>query len=426
MLGKAGVQMKILVLNSGSSSLKYQLFDTNHEIVLAKGLVDKIGLAGSSVVHEIHEEYKDEVKVEYRDEKKVIQLSIPSHEDAIGLVIEVLTHPKDGVIKDMNEIDAVGHRIVHGGDTFKESVELTEDVLEQLEQLNELAPLHNPPALAGIRACKEVMPDVPNVGVFDTSFHQTMPESSYIYSIGYDMYEKYKIRRYGFHGTSHRFVWEKVVDMLDMPIDCTKVITCHLGNGCSIAAIEGGKVVDTSMGFTPLEGLVMGTRSGDLDPSIIPYLMEKEGWDIHQITAYLNKGSGLLGVSGVSSDLRDIYDAVDIGDERAKLAVEIAYKRVVKYIGAYVAEMNGVDAIVFTAGIGENDVNFRRVVCEHLGYLGVEVDLALNNCRSELREITTKDSKVKVFIVPTNEELLIAKDTREIILRKNARNRRRK
>ena len=289
-----------------------------------------------------------------------------------------------------------------------------------------MAPLHNPPALAGIRACKEVMPDVPNVGVFDTSFHQTMPESSYIYSIGYDMYEKYKIRRYGFHGTSHRFVWEKVVDMLDMPIDCTKVITCHLGNGCSIAAIEGGKVVDTSMGFTPLEGLVMGTRSGDLDPSIIPYLMEKEGWDIHQITAYLNKGSGLLGVSGVSSDLRDIYDAVDIGDERAKLAVEIAYKRVVKYIGAYVAEMNGVDAIVFTAGIGENDVNFRRVVCEHLGYLGVEVDLALNNCRSELREITTKDSKVKVFIVPTNEELLIAKDTREIILRKNARNRRRK
>lgn len=413
--------MNILVVNAGSSSLKYQLFDTVQNLVLAKGTIEKIGLNGSSINHQVHEEFRDEQRIEYQDRKKTVVLPIPDHSAAIGLMVDVLTDPKDGIIKSLEEIDAVGHRIVHGGSLFDEAIEITDEVIERIESLNELAPLHNPPALLGIKACQEAMPHVTNVAVFDTAFHQTMPDTSYVYPIGYDMYEKYGIRRFGFHGTSHRYVFEKAVDHLDKPFEDTKVITCHLGNGSSMAAIVGGKVIDTTMGFTPLSGLMMGTRSGDIDPALIPYIMEKEGMDVHQVINYLNKRSGMLGVSGVSSDLRDIYEAMEIGDERAALAIKMCQQRVIKYIGAYIAEMNGADAIVFTAGIGENDVSFRRAVCENLTNLGVEIDLVKNNCQGVEREITLPSSRIRVFVIPTNEELMIARDTRAIMLKKRSR-----
>lgn len=396
--------MKILVINCGSSSLKYQLFDMTDESVLAKGLVERIGIAGSILTHE--REGKEKVK---------ITAEIDNHAAAIRLVMDALIHPDYGVIKNMQEIYAVGHRVVHGAEKFARSVRITSDVMQALEECSEMAPLHNPPNISGINACEELMPQVPQVGVFDTAFHQTMPPKAYIYGLPYEAYEKYGVRRYGFHGTSHRFVSARVAEVLGRDIKDLKIITCHLGNGSSIAAIEHGRSVDTSMGFTPLEGLVMGTRSGDLDPAIIPYLMKKTGMSVNEIDTYINKKSGVLGISGVSSDFRDIETAAwKEGNQRAQLALDIFAYKVIKDIGAYAAAMNGVDVIVFTAGLGENSKETRAEVCESLSHLGVKLDGEKNNVRSQLREISTVDSKVKVFIVPTNEELVIARDTKEI------------
>jgi len=393
--------MKILVLNCGSSSLKYQLFDMDNESVMAKGLVDKIGLEGSELAH----------TPEGRD-KLTIKKDIPNHGVAIDLVVELLLDKKNGVIADLGEIDAVGHRVVHGGQTFSKSAIVDEKGLAELERLSELAPLHNPPNVLGIRTCQEKMPDVPQVAVFDTSFHQTMPASTYLYGIPYKFYEKYQVRRYGFHGTSHRFVSERCAKLLGQ--DDAKIITCHLGNGSSIAAVVAGKVLDTSMGFTPLEGLVMGTRSGDMDPAIVTYLMGKEGMDVKAMDAMLNKKSGLLGISGVSPDMRYIEEAANEGNERAAVTLEVFKNRVLRYIGAYAAEMNGVDAIVFTAGIGENAAARRAEICANLTYLGVDFDDQANDCRGKEVEITKPGSKVKVFVIPTNEELMIARDTQAL------------
>jgi len=395
--------MKVLVLNCGSSSLKYQLFDMTTESVMAKGLVEKIGLAESDLTHRVG------------DKKVEIKATMPNHSKAIELVIGCLTSPDHGVITDMREIDAVGHRIVHGGSTFAQSVLLQDNVVAEIEKLVEIAPLHNPPALLGINACKETMPGVPMVGVFDTSFHQTMPASSYIYGISYDMYEKYGLRRYGFHGTSHRYVSERAIALLGKPAAETKIVTCHLGNGSSIAAVKGGKCMDTSMGLTPLAGLLMGTRSGDVDPAIVAYLAEREDMSARAVCDYLNKKCGLLGVSGVSSDMRYVQEAAAEGNERAKLALDMLKQQIVKFIGAYAAEMNGVDAIVFTAGIGENGIELRKDVCERLSFLGLDFDAAANEVRGKETEITKAGSKVKVFIIPTNEELMIARDTMTIV-----------
>ena len=391
--------MKVLVLNCGSSSLKYQLFNMDDESVMAKGLVEKIGLDGSELSHS-----------PAGQEKIHIQTKIPNHAVAIELVVSALLDEKHGVIKDMQEIDAVGHRTIHGGTTFAASCLITEEVVQKLDALSDLAPLHNPPSILGIRACQEKIPGVPMVGVFDTAFHQTMPPSSYLYGLPYEYYEKYQMRRYGFHGTSHRFVSARCLELLGNPVH-SKIITCHLGNGSSVAAIVDGKTYDTSMGFTPLEGLIMGTRSGDLDPAIVTLLMEKEGLSISQMNNILNKKSGLLGLSGVSSDLRYVMEAAKEGNEQAKLALAVLFKDVIRYIGAYAAEMNGVDAIVFTAGIGENSLETRTAVCENLSYLGVEFDAAANNCRGQEVLISKPGSKVKVFVIPTNEELMIARDT---------------
>ncbi|MDD4753745.1 MAG: acetate kinase [Desulfitobacteriaceae bacterium] len=396
--------MKILVLNSGSSSLKYQLFDMMNEEVMAKGLVERIGLEGSILTHR-----------PANKEKQEIHADITDHSVAIKLVLDALTNQEHGVIADMKEIDAVGHRAVHGGSTFAQSTLIDDKVIEQMEKLVDLAPLHNPPGLLGIEACKRIMPDIPQVAVFDTSFHQTMPESSFIYGLPYEMYTKYEIRRYGFHGTSHRFVSERAAALMNKPISELKIITCHLGNGSSITAVDKGKVVDTSLGFTPLEGLIMGTRCGDIDPAIVPYIMEKENMDVKQINDFLNKKCGMLGVSGVSSDLRNIEEAAGEGNHRAQLTLDIFYKRIVKYIGSYAAEMNGVDVIVFTAGIGENSIPMREAVCANLTFLGVEFESSANNFRGEEKEITKPGSKVKVFVIPTNEELMIARDTKELV-----------
>jgi acetate kinase len=396
--------MKILVLNSGSSSLKYQLFDMMNEEVMAKGLVERIGLEGALLTHR-----------PANKEKQVIYADIPNHSVAIKLVLDALTNQEHGVISDMKEIDAVGHRTVHGGSTFAQSTLIDDKVVKQMEKLVDLASLHNPPGLLGIEACKRIMPETPQVAVFDTSFHQTMPESSYIYGLPYEMYTKYEIRRYGFHGTSHRFVSERAAALMNKPLSELKIITCHLGNGSSITAVEKGKVVDTSLGFTPLEGLIMGTRCGDIDPAIVPFIMEKENMDVKQINDFLNKKCGLLGVSGVSSDLRNIEEAAGEGNHRAQLTLDIFYKRIVKYIGSYAAEMNGVDVIVFTAGIGENSIPMRAAVCANLTFLGVEFDADANNFRGEEKEITKPGSKVKVFVIPTNEELMIARDTKELV-----------
>ncbi|MBQ6808947.1 MAG: acetate kinase [Firmicutes bacterium] len=395
--------MKVLVLNSGSSSLKYQLFNMDDESVLAKGLVEKIGLDGSLLTHQ--PAGMDKVKIE---------AAIPNHNVAIELVIAALLDEKHGVIKDMKEIDAVGHRTVHGGTTFSESCLINDDVIAEMERLVTLAPLHNPPCILGIKACQEKIPGVPMVGVFDTAFHQTMPPASYLYGLPYEYYEKYQLRRYGFHGTSHRFVSIRCREILGNP-EHSKIITCHLGNGSSLAAIKDGKVQDTSMGLTPLEGLLMGTRCGDLDPAILPFLMEKEGLDIAGMNTVMNKKSGLLGISGVSSDMRDVEEAAAAGNERAAIALEVFKKTVLRYIGAYAAEMDGVDAIVFTAGIGENGKAVRKAICENLTYLGIEFDEEANDCRGKEIEISKPGSKVRVFIIPTNEELMIARDTKEII-----------
>lgn len=412
--------MLILVLNSGSSSLKYQLFNTNTERAIAKGVVEKIGLPDSFVEHTIYQDMETSLGIEHRKETNTIESRLADANEALAMVLKLLTHSEMGVIKTMGEISAVGHRIVHGGNLFSEAVELTPDVLTQLESLNDLAPLHNPPALVGVRACLEEMPGVPNIGVFDTAFHQTMEPEAYMYPIPYEAYEKYDVRRYGFHGTSHRYVCNRVIDLLDKPREETRIITCHLGNGSSLTAIKGGKVIDTSMGFTPLEGLMMGTRCGNIDPSIVTFLMQKEGWDFEQISNYLNKKSGLLGISGISSDMRDVRTAMNNGHKRSKLAIDMLYHQLIKLIGGYVMLLNGIDALVFTAGMGENDVEMRKAICRRLEFIGVELDLELNSSRDkDLKLISTPESRVRVYVVPTNEELMIASDTRDVVLRNN-------
>lgn len=394
--------MNVLVINCGSSSLKYQLINMSDESVLAKGLVERIGIEGSVLKHEVKE-------------KVVIEQPMPDHKVALKLVLEALVDEKHGAIKDMNEISAVGHRVVHAGEKFSNSVIINDEVINALEECIELAPLHNPANLMGIAACKELMPETPMVGVFDTAFHQTMPKSSYIYALPYELYEKYGVRKYGFHGTSHRYVSQKAADFLGKKLEDLKVITCHLGNGASLAAVDNGKCVDTSMGFTPLEGLVMGTRCGDLDPAIITFLMEKENLDIQGVNNLMNKKSGVLGISGVSSDFRDIEKAAGEGNERAQLALDIFNQRVKKYIGAYAAAMGGVDAIVFTAGLGENSISNREEICEGLAFMGVKIDREKNNVRGKDTIVSTDDSKVKVLVIPTNEELMIAKDTQALL-----------
>ena len=391
--------MNILVINCGSSSLKYQLINSDTEAVLAKGLCERIGIDGA---------------LPYQPaggEKEVTEIPMPTHSEAISAVIAALTDEKKGVVKSLSEIGAVGHRVVHGGEKFTSSCLINDETMAAIEECNDLAPLHNPANLIGIRACQKLMPGVPNVAVFDTAFHQTMPEVAYIYGIPYEYYEKYKVRRYGFHGTSHSYVSKRAAEMLGKKVEDLKIIVCHLGNGASICAVDHGKSVDTSMGLTPLEGLVMGTRSGDIDPAIIDFVGKKEGLDLDGMNNILNKKSGMLGISGVSSDGRDLGAAAAAGNERAKLALDVFDYDVIKYIGSYAAVMNGVDAICFTAGIGENNIEMRANVCSHLGYLGAKLDPEKNNVRGEERIISTDDSKVKILLVPTNEELAIARET---------------
>lgn len=398
--------MNVLVVNAGSSSLKYQLFDTDKSEVKAKGLCERIGIDGK-IIHKVSG------KPDY-----VADLEMKNHADATRILVSALTDKDVGCISDMSEIQAVGHRVVHGGSYFTQSVLLNDDVMEKLELCRELAPLHTPPTLMGIAGCVEAMPDVPQVLVFDTAFHQTMPEEAYFYAVPYEYYDKYKIRKYGFHGTSHRYVSAEMIKLLDKPASETKIVTCHLGNGSSISAVKGGKVIDTTMGFTPLDGVIMGTRSGNIDPAIIPFLMEKENLSVKEMNDILNKKSGFLGVSGVSSDCRDISEAMKNGDKRAELAIKILGYQIKKYIGAYAAAMGGLDAIVFTAGIGENTPFIRALACEGLEYLGVELDENVND--NVPRPINTTclskaSSKVKVYLIPTNEEYVIANDTAEIV-----------
>ncbi len=395
--------MKVLVINCGSSSLKYQVLDMTNEVLLCKGLVERIGMEGSVITHE---------KVGMDKFKLVVPMN--DHKDAIGHVLEAVQSEEHGVVKSMDEIGAVGHRVVHAGEKYAHSVLITEKVIKALEECIELAPLHNPPNLAGIAACQALMPKTPMVAVFDTAFHQTMPPESYIYAIPYEYYQKHGIRRYGFHGTSHKYVAQRAADIMNCSLDDLKIITCHLGNGASVSAIKRGKCIDTSMGFTPLEGLVMGTRSGDIDPAIVTYIREKEGLEAGVANEILNKKSGVLGISGISSDFRDIEDAAAEGNERAQLALKVFAHKVRFYIGAYIAEMNGVDAIVFTAGLGENGIEMRDVICHDLGNLGIKLDLVKNKVRGKEMVISRDDSKVKVILIPTNEELMIARDTFEI------------
>ena len=397
--------MKILVLNCGSSSLKYQLIDMENEAVLCIGLVERIGIEGSILTQK-----KDGVEGKYVKEQPM-----KDHQDAIKLVLEGVLDSTYGGVKDMAEIDAVGHRVVHGGEKFASSVIITEEVEEAMRKCSELAPLHNPANLMGIDAIKAVLPGVPNVGVFDTAFHQTMPASSYLYGLPYRLYTEYGVRRYGFHGTSHKYVSQRAAEMLGKDIADLKIITCHLGNGASIAAVDGGKVVDTSMGLTPLEGLIMGTRCGDIDPAIIPFIMKKENLDADGVDKLMNKESGVYGMTGISSDFRDICDAAAEGNQQAIDALDAYHKRVKKYIGAYAAEMNGVDAIVFTAGLGENGIDDRLAIASNLEVLGVKMDAEANNVRGKERVISAADSKVKVLLIPTNEELMIARDTLELV-----------
>lgn len=393
--------MKVLVINCGSSSLKFQLIDSDSEKCLAKGLCERIGIDGSMIT------YAPE-----GGEKENTVTPMSDHTEAIRLVLEALTNSRTGVVKSLDEIGAVGHRVVHGGEKFAESVVINDEVLAAVEECNDLAPLHNPANLIGINACRKLMPNTPMVGVFDTAFHQTMPEEAYMYGLPYEYYQKYKIRRYGFHGTSHSYVSARAAEVLGKKYEDLKIIVCHLGNGASISAVENGHCVDTSMGLTPLEGLIMGTRSGDIDPAIIEFIAHKENKSIDEVMAILNKKSGVLGLSdNLSSDFRDLEKSYVAGEERG-LRTIIAYSyRVAKYIGAYTAAMNGVDAICFTAGVGENNPLVRKHVCQYLGYLGIALDQEKNKVRGEDAEISTPDSKVKVLVVPTNEELAIARET---------------
>ena len=394
--------MKVLVVNCGSSSLKYQLIDMETEEVMAKGYLERIGIDGSFLTHRVGEE-------KYKIEKE-----IKNHKDGLELVIEQLLHKDYGVIKDLSEIDAIGHRIVHGGEKFTKSVLINDEVIKGIEEAIEFAPLHNPAHLQGINACIEKLPGKPNVAVFDTAFHQTMPEKAYMYAIPYEYYEKYKIRKYGAHGTSHKFVSNRVAEMIGKPIEDLKIISCHLGQGASLCAIDGGKSIDTSMGLTPLAGVPMGSRSGDVDPSVLTYLMDKENISPAEMNTILNKKSGKLGLSGVSIDDRDVEAAAKEGNKRAQLAIDNFVYQVVGYIGRFVAQMKGVDVITFEAGIGENGIGVRKEICDYLGYLGVKIDDEKNNCRGKEIEISSPDSKVKVYVVPTNEELMIARETMEL------------
>lgn len=398
--------MKIFIVNCGSSSLKYQLIDSESEQVLAKGLCERIGINGSKLTH------KPTGKDKYETETPM-----PSHKDAIKLVLDALTDKEHGVIADTSDIYAIGHRVLHGGNTYTESIQVDEDVKKVIRECFDLGPLHNPANLIGIEACEAAMPGKPNVAVFDTAFGMSMEEKAYLYAIPYNYYKKYKLRRYGFHGTSHMFVSGEAIKMANLDPDKAKVIVCHLGNGASISASIGGKCVDTSMGLTPLEGLIMGTRSGDIDPAALQFICNHEGIDINEMLNILNKKSGILGMSGgISSDFRDVDKAAAAGNHQAEAALEAFRYRVAKYIGAYAAAMNGVDAIAFTAGVGENDIKARKLICDdYLGYLGVKIDDEANNVKGERRVISAPDSKVKVLLLPTNEELAIARETLGIV-----------
>lgn len=394
--------MKNLVINCGSSSLKYQLIDMKKEEALCQGLVERIGIDGSVLTHKINEK------------KYVFEGNLKDHKEAINLVLETLLNEDYGAIADVNEISAVGHRVVHGGEKYSESVLIDEVVLADLEECIKLAPIHNPPNIIGIKSCQELMPKTPMVAVFDTAFHQTMPEEAYIYPIEYKLYEDYKIRKYGFHGTSHKYVSQKLCEHLGKEENDLKIISCHLGNGASITAIKNGVSIDTSMGFTPLAGIAMGTRSGNIDPSITTFMVDECGYTVEEANDALNKKSGILGISGVSSDFRDLEKAANEGNERAKLALDIFHYRVRGQIAAYAAHMGGVDAIIFTAGIGENSITTRKACLERLEFLGAEISDERNNVRGEFAEISKENSKVKVYVIPTNEELMIAKETLKI------------
>jgi acetate kinase len=397
--------MNILVINCGSSSLKFQLIDSDSEKCIAKGLCERIGIDGSVINY-----------TPAGGEKEVNVTPMPDHTEAIRLVLEALTNPKTGVVKSLDEIGAVGHRIVHGGEKFAQSTVIDDSVIEAIRECNDLAPLHNPANLIGIDACRKLMPTTPMVAVFDTAFHQTMPEKAYMYGLPYSYYEKYKVRRYGFHGTSHSFVSKKVAEDLDVDYDSLKIIVCHLGNGASVSAVKNGKCVDTSMGLTPLEGLIMGTRSGDLDPAILEFIAKKENLSLSEVMNVLNKKSGVFGLSGdLSSDFRDLEAAHNEGNQKATMTLETFCYRVAKYIGAYVAAMNGVDVIAFTAGVGENAPIVRTWVCEYLGYLGIKLDETENHKRGEDVVISTPDSTTKVMVIPTNEELAIARETLALV-----------
>ena len=396
--------MKILVLNCGSSSVKYKLLDMTSKEVLGSGGVEKIGMKGSFLKH-----------TKQNGEKVILEGEVLEHQLAIEYILGVLTSTKHGCIKNMEEIDAVGHRVVHGGEKFNSSVVITDEVIRNIEACIEIAPLHNPPNLAGIFAISDLLPQVPQVAVFDTAFHQTMPEHAYMYGIPYSLYKKYGIRRYGFHGTSHRYVSRRACEFLGLDYNKTKIITAHIGNGGSITAIENGKSVDTSMGFTPVEGLMMGTRSGDVDLGVVTYLMEKEMISTSATTTLFNKHSGVLGVSGISSDMRDIEKAISEGNQRAKLALEMYEYRIKKYIGSYAAVLNGFDVLVFTGGVGENQTITRERICNGLSYLGIEIDPEINRIRGEELLISTSNSRVKVVVIPTDEEYLIASDTMELV-----------
>ena len=396
--------MNILVINCGSSSLKFQLIDMATEAVQAKGLCERIGIDGSRIVY-----------TPAGGEKMTIESPMPTHTEAIKLVLDCLTNAEYGVIKSLKEINAVGHRVVHGGEKFASSTIITDEVIKVIEECNELAPLHNPANLIGINVCRELMPGVPMVGVFDTAFHQTMPKKAYLYGLPIKAYTDYKIRRYGFHGTSHSFVSKRVAEFLGKPVEDLKTIVCHLGNGASICAVDGGKSVDTSMGFTPLAGLVMGTRSGDIDPAILEYYANKEGLTLSEVTTVLNKKSGMEGLTGGKSDFRDLEEGYEAGDQACIDAIEVFCYNVARFVGAYAASLNGVDVIAFTAGIGENSGFVRGKICEYLGYLGITIDAEQNSKRGEDIIISTPDSKVTVCVIPTNEELMIARDTKALV-----------
>ena len=396
--------MEVLVINCGSSSLKFQLIDSDSEKVLAKGICERIGIKGSLITYQ-----------PTGGEKEVSNIDMPTHHEAIDAVIKALTNKETGVIDDMSEVKAVGHRVVHGGEKYNASVVIDSEVKAYIEECFKLAPLHNPANMIGINACEELMPNTPMVAVFDTAFHQTMPDYAYMYAVPYELYEKYGVRRYGFHGTSHRYVSKRVCEFLGVQPEGKKIITCHIGNGGSVSAIKDGKCMDTSMGLTPLEGLMMGTRSGDIDAGAVTFIMDKENLDANGVSNLLNKKSGVMGIFGESSDMRDLENAVAAGNPRAILAEKMYFYRIKKYVGAYAAALGGVDIIVFTGGVGENQCNCRSEVCEGLGFMGVKVDLEKNKVRGEEAVISTDDSKVKVVVIPTDEELMIASDTMAIL-----------